>query len=252
MATAELTPMTAAHLQDLVELEESYWWHVSKRRLVVDLLKRFAPPPGVVVEGGIGSSRNLQEFQAMGYEPQGFDVMAEAVALAESRGLTAAQHDLEQTWPVAVGSCQAVILLDVIEHTQDPIAVLHHARNVLGPTGRVILTVPAYPSLYSEWDHLLGHYRRYTRAELRREATAAGLSVEWLSNWNSVSLPPALLLRHWEKWKKGRREAEFPRVSTLANGMLTAALSAERRLLRWVTVPCGLSLVAVLKPASTP
>lgn len=245
--TATITPMTSAHLQELIDLEERYWWHVSKRRLVGSLLQRFAPPAGNLVEGGVGSARNLREWEQMGYRAEGFDLMPESVDHACQRGLTARVHDLEQPWPVESGSCRAVVLLDVIEHTAHPETVLQHAANALAPGGCAIVTVPAYPSLYSQWDRQLGHYRRYTRHELRREAREAGLSVEWLSHWNSVSLPPALVLRTLDRLTAGQKESEFPRVSPWLNAALCAALTLERRLLSWVGIPCGLSLVAVLR-----
>lgn len=245
--TATITPMTSRHLQELIELEERYWWHVSKRRLVADLLRRFAPAPGNLVEGGVGSARNLREWEQMGYRAEGFDLMPESVDHACQRGLTARVHDLEQPWPVEAESCQAVVLLDVIEHTAQPETVLRHAADALASGGCTIVTVPAYPSLYSEWDRLLGHYRRYTRHELKREAREAGLTVEWLSHWNSVSLPPALILRTLERLTKGRKETEFPRVSPVVNALLSGGLSLERRLLSLCRIPCGLSLAAVLQ-----
>ncbi len=54
--------MEAAHLTELIELEDSYWWHVAKRRLVVELLRRYAPPAGLLVEGGVGSGAIWRNF----------------------------------------------------------------------------------------------------------------------------------------------------------------------------------------------
>ncbi|MCP4507957.1 MAG: class I SAM-dependent methyltransferase, partial [Fuerstiella sp.] len=71
--------MQSSHLQQLVDLEDSYWWHVAKRQLVTRLLQKHCPPPGRLVEGGIGSGRNLVEFQELGYNVTGFDLMAESV-----------------------------------------------------------------------------------------------------------------------------------------------------------------------------
>ena len=67
--------MDPSHLTQLVQLEDNYWWHVAKRKLVLRLLNRFAPAPGRLVEGGIGSGRNLVEFDKQGYNVTGFDLM---------------------------------------------------------------------------------------------------------------------------------------------------------------------------------
>lgn len=144
MTQATLAPMDARHLSELAELEDGYWWHVAKRQLAVQLLSRFAPPPGLLIEGGVGSSRNLLEFRQMGYDTIGLDVMPEAVDMARQRGVEGVQlHDLEDAWPVDSGSARVVVLLDVIEHLAEPVIALEHAWRALQPGGALVVTVPA-------------------------------------------------------------------------------------------------------------
>ncbi len=237
--------MQAAHLEELIELEDSYWWHVAKRELCQNLLRRYCPPPGKLVEGGTGSARNLQVFREMGYDVQGFDVMPEAVDAAGERGLDVRLHDLATPWPVEPESLRAIVLLDVIEHIADPIAVLSQVRAALAPGGAAIVTVPAYQWLFSDWDTALGHYRRYTRSMLKSQAIQAGLTVRRLTHWNAFTLPAAMMIRGCQKILPQGRPAEFPRVSPLTNRMLLGCASAERWMLDRVQVPCGLSVVGV-------
>jgi SAM-dependent methyltransferase len=235
------------HLRDLIALEESYWWHLAKRRLVVDLLREVAPPPGRLVEGGIGSARNLAEFAQLGYRVVGLDALAPAVEHARGRGLADIhQHDLTNPWPVDVQSVRAVVLLDVLEHTADPVAVLRNARDVLQPEGAIVVTVPAYPALYGDWDKRLGHHRRYTRAALRSQARDAGLRVQRVTNWNSFTLPAALPLRAIQRFKKAQGGCEFPRVSPFVNAALLRCARVECWWLKRASVPFGLSIVGVL------
>jgi SAM-dependent methyltransferase len=247
MTQATLAPMDARHLSELAELEDGYWWHVAKRQLAVQLLNRFAPPPGVLIEGGVGSSRNLLEFRRLGYDVTGLDVMPEAVDLARERGINGVQlHDLEEPWPVEEGSVKAVVLLDVIEHLADPVLALEHAWRALQPGGALVVTVPAYPWLYGDWDRALGHYRRYTKATLRTQAVHAGFRVRLLTHWNSFTLPAAIVVRGWRRLFPRPGAAEFPRVSPFTNRWLLACARVERSLINRVAVPCGLSLVGVL------
>lgn len=242
--------MQPQHLQELAELENSYWWHVAKRQLITEVLSKFAPPPGLLVEGGIGSSRNLLEFSQLGYDVTGFDVMPEAIELGRQKGLShVAVHDLEQPWPVAAQSLRAVVLLDVIEHVQNPVTVLSHVKRALRPDGAAIVTVPAYQWMFSEWDRLLGHYRRYSTSMLQQQASDAGLKVVWTTHWNSFTFPAAVATRCWERLFSSRRTADFPRVSPRVNNLLLGAARLERRLLLSVGVPFGLSVVGVLQHA---
>ena len=240
--------MDPAHLGELVELKESYWWHVSKRRLVMGLLARGFAPPRRLVEGGVGSARDLLEFTRAGYAASGFDSMPESVANARARGLEVAEHDLERPWPVDDASLDVAVLLDVLEHMGKPVSVLENVRRALRPGGGVVLTVPAYPFLRGDWDRALGHHRRYTVRMLREQVADADLAVERLTHWNSFSLPAALAVRGAQRlFPRDAPPAEFPRVPAALNTLLLALASLERAWLRRWPVPVGLSLVAVLR-----
>lgn len=239
--------MEASHLDELIDLEDSYWWHVAKRQLATELLGEFFPAPGQLVEGGIGSSRNLIEFQKLGYEVAGLDIMSEAIEFARQRGLeNVRQHDLAEPWPFDHGSVKVVVVLDVLEHVADPVRVLKNVHEILEPGGGVIATVPAYPCLYGDWDKRLGHYRRYTANTFRDHARDAGFRVTRLTHWNSFTTPAAFCVRGFQRCFPCDRAPEFPRVPRFANQMLLAMANLERYWLRRLPTPFGLSLLGVL------
>jgi SAM-dependent methyltransferase len=69
-----------------------------------------------------------------------------------------------------------VLLLDVCEHVDDDRGFLREvARERVAPGGAVLLSVPAWPALFSTHDERLGHRRRYTRRTARALLEAAGL-----------------------------------------------------------------------------
>jgi SAM-dependent methyltransferase len=240
--------MDPKHLDELITVERGYWWHVAKRALVTELLRRHFPPPARLIEGGVGGGMNLLAFRDMGYRVSGFDALPESVAHCHELGLGDVRiHDLQEPWPVADGPAQVVVLLDVLEHVPDPVAVLKGAAATLDERGGIVMTVPAIPALMGPWDRMLGHYRRYTRRMLRAQARAAGLQLTWVSHWNAFTLPPALVVRTLEKLGRHGRSAEFPPVSPAINSLLIAAASAERLLIGTVGMPAGLSLVGILK-----
>lgn len=241
------TPMTAGHLQELIDLED-YWWHAAKRELACALLQDAVPHGGRVLEGGFGSAGNLREFQRLGYETSGFDCMPEAVLHAQQSGLrNVSCQDLEKPWPVESASLASVLLLDVIEHLAEPVTALGEAARCLQPGGSVIVTVPAYPWMYGPWDRALGHYRRYTRSLLKTHAEQAGLKVRRLTYWNSFTLPAAVATRLYQKLFPRESGAEFPRVPGWLNSLLKTCARVERKLLFRTGVPAGLSLAGVLE-----
>ena len=71
----------------------------------------------------------------------------------------------------------SVLLVNVLEHIDDDLEALVHIRHRLKPGGRVILFVPAFDGLYSDFDRLVGHRRRYRRSHLVTLVDRAGFEV---------------------------------------------------------------------------
>jgi SAM-dependent methyltransferase len=70
-----------------------------------------------------------------------------------------------------------IFYVNVLEHIEDDRRELETVKRVLAAGGHVCIFVPAMPSLYSEFDKRLGHYRRYTKNELIDKCRSAGLEI---------------------------------------------------------------------------
>jgi SAM-dependent methyltransferase len=81
------------------------------------------------------------------------------------------------------GSFDAILLSEVLEHLDDDEGALAGCRRLLKPGGALVLTVPGDPNLWTRWDELAGHRRRYRRAELREKLARAGFRIASLTNW---------------------------------------------------------------------
>lgn len=239
--------METAHLEQLIQLEGSYWWHVSKRQWITDLLLKYLPPPSRIVEGGVGAAGNLCQWKTLGYDVAGLDCMPQSIEHARSLGLPEVrEHDLHEPWPFQPGSSQGVVLLDVLEHLAHPVVALRHAASCLNEQGKIFFTVPAYPWLFSDWDERLGHYRRYTMKMMRQQVADAGLKVLEIGHWNAFTLPAAIGLRALRRCIPSRSGTEFPKVSRWFNRCLIAMADTERSLARRFPIPMGLSIVGVI------
>lgn len=82
-----------------------------------------------------------------------------------------------------------IICLNVLEHVREDRLSLATLFRLLQPGGRLILLVPALPAIYGALDRALGHFRRYTPAELRRKYAEAGFRMRHLEYFNLAGIP---------------------------------------------------------------
>jgi len=61
---------------------------------------------------------------------------------------------------------ETILYIDVLEHIADDQEELARAAGHLAGDGHVVVLAPAHPSLFSAFDHAIGHFRRYTRRSL--------------------------------------------------------------------------------------
>jgi len=83
---------------------------------------------------------------------------------------------------VADNSLDMAFLMDVLEHEQDDRGFLEEALRTLKPGRNLVITVPAYPFLFSAHDVFLGHVRRYRRSRLHK--LVRGLNAELVRSFH--------------------------------------------------------------------
>ncbi len=250
--------------EDLYRKEQDYWWHVGKRAIVYSLLDKYLPPGDPArrraLDLGCGTGQNLEGL-ARYARPVGHDSSAEALAFCRRRGHTRLVQ--ATILPFAPNSFDIVTALDVIEHLDDDLAVLRDLYRVVRPGGLLVISVPAYQVLWTYWDQILGHRRRYTTARMRRVVRRAGWRVRRVSYSNAAILLPTVgmrlvkSLRHRkasvampasdsaEHMEAGGPGTDFVPVPRWLNQAMIGYYRAESRLLREVDLPFGLSVVCV-------
>jgi len=82
-------------------------------------------------------------------------------------------------------SYDSILYIDVIEHIEDDAAELKIASALLNEDGRLFIIVPAHPFLYSPFDKMIGHYRRYTK-KMVKSILPEDLIIEKLYYLDSV------------------------------------------------------------------
>jgi SAM-dependent methyltransferase len=131
----------------------------------------------------------------------------------------------------------AVVALNVLEHIEDDVEALRDFARLVGPGGRVVLVVPAFPFAMSRFDREIGHHRRYTVSTMEAALRAADLRPIELRYVNAVGLIGWTLLI---KLLRGR-----PRDGLLLRTFDRLFVPVLRRIESRIRPPFGQSVFAV-------
>jgi SAM-dependent methyltransferase len=224
--------------QDFIDIEDKSFWFRHRNRCIVSLVNNYPPPDnGPVFDIGGGNG-----YVSLGLSDSGFTVVLVESGVngahnAKKRGL---EHIICASFE-DVGfprrTIPAIGLFDVLEHIKDDLSFLKSIRLLLKNKGRLYITVPAYPVLWSQEDMHAGHYRRYTLDTLTERLDRAGFTVEF-STYIFRFLPLPIFLFRSIPYRlsapyKGPTEASRSRdhaaKSKTLERLLDIALSSEIR-----------------------
>jgi SAM-dependent methyltransferase len=237
LAPLRAQTFSADRLELVAELEEDHFWFAGRRVLIERLLGEHATRVETAVDVGCGTGSLLDVLaahaeQVIGVEPLGGEDQRIVVGNAEEL-------------PLPNGSAGLLTAFDVLEHVDDR-AALAEFRRVLRPGGLLVLTVPAFPFLWSERDELAGHRRRYRRRELVALLEETGYAVGGAVYYQFILFPFLLASRLAGRHREGTTVLE-ERIPPRLNRVLRRVNELEARVRCW---PWGSSLAVAARKAA--
>jgi SAM-dependent methyltransferase len=234
-------------------LEEWHWWFRGRRNILETVLRRELPqgesliiaPVGCGPPEGLGW---LLPLAGRGGRVVGLDLDFRHARRPQD-GVDFVIGKIEAA-PLASQSCDAVLALDVLEHLDDDAAGLTETARLVKARGLLLVTVPAFPSLWGGQDEVSHHRRRYTKASLLRVFARAGLPRPRLAYFNTLLFPPVAAVR-WLRRGLGlgnRPRSDFEDNHPGAvNDMLAALFGLERHIVQRLPLPWGVSLLGTVR-----
>ena len=265
--TVPPTFYTADQFEPLFAAEDRHFWFRSRNRCIAAALRSLPDFDRIhdVLEVGCGTGVVLAELQQIFSRGSvvGMDLFEEGLAFARRRfsGILlqgdVLRHEFDRRFDL-VGA------FDVIEHLDDDAGILKRLWSQLHPGGYLIVTVPAHMGLWSYFDEIAHHRRRYAPAELEQKLATAGYEVVHCTQFMSVLFLPMWLKRRL-LGERVTRLSQAPagqqqiavesdlKVNSVANWLLETALRPEPTFIsrRW-KLPVGTSLIALARRPADP
>ena len=233
--------------QRMVEAGEHHWWYRSTRSLLELLISPHLPLVDIATRyldagGGSGATGSWLADRAVTVLDD-FEPVALQAAVRDHAGYRGVRADLNHV-PHRTGAFDAVLCVTALYHRMnpDPQAVVNEFARVAKPGGLVCLMEPGGKRLWRGHDEVTQAARRFSLAEMRGLVHGAGLDLVRATGAYSFLVPPAAVMGVFER---GKNKSDVGRNEGGLGGVLGQVARAERALLRRVSLPFGLSVIAI-------
>jgi SAM-dependent methyltransferase len=226
------------YLRILADQEERHFWFRSRRRIIVDALRRWFPDAQSYLEIGSGT----------GY-------IARAIAEASPKLRVVASDALVENDSCLRIDARSIPFTsefdvlgayDVLEHIEDDRAALNQFRASCRPGGGILLTVPQHAWLWSPADTYARHHRRYRKEELLSELRECDFEVLGCTSFHTLNLPLFFLRSRFLRATGRDPQASIPVAPV--NWLLEQSMELDRMLIRaGVQLPFGVSLMVAAR-----
>jgi 2-polyprenyl-3-methyl-5-hydroxy-6-metoxy-1,4-benzoquinol methylase len=140
------------------------------------------------VGAGIGATTKLlnngsaREWTMLEPDPHMFESLKKKMSSGEfpvnTRVIQGTLTDVEEKF-------DTIIYIDVLEHIEHDQQELERSAMLLNEGGILLVLSPAFPSLFNPFDKAIGHYRRYTKKQLKK-ITPADLKLVKTAYYDSA------------------------------------------------------------------
>lgn len=239
--------------EEMARIEDLHWWFRGRRAISRDVLSRVPlPERAAILDAGCGTGGNLEMLAHYG-RVFALEMHDAARAHAEHRGVVpVAEGWLPENIPFPGQSFDLVTMFDVLEHIEDDAGSLRALHARLNAGGHLLLTVPAFPFLWSLHDEAHHHKRRYRMKPLKKLVEDAGFEVEFASHINYWLFPPIAIIRLTDRLlaklgKKPGKASELTIPAPWLNDLLAGLFASETRFYRSIPLLFGVSIILLAR-----
>jgi ubiquinone/menaquinone biosynthesis C-methylase UbiE len=235
------------------EVEKHHWWWEGRRQLLknsIELNENLR-----ILDIGCGTGETITFLNDILSNPEiiGVDNSLLALNFVKARRHQGVHCDAVNL-PFISSSFDYILLLDIIEHIEKDSDVLEESKRVIKKKGKILITVPALPFLFSIHDSAQNHYRRYSRKQIRKLAEENNLKIIKLSYFNFCLSPLIIFLRLMSRLKVFSKLGDYDSDinykiadKKIVNQLLKIVFVNEVKLIKKINYPLGISLFCILE-----
>jgi len=233
--------------------EMSHWWYVERRRLFGRIIRSYFPEIKKARCADIGASTgaNLTLFSELGVlDSVGLEYQYEAIQLAKRKSSFPILQGSGENLPFSNDSFDLVTCTDVLEHITNDDSTIREINRVLKPGGYVLITVPAFQSLWGHQDEVSHHLRRYTRRDIEKIVTQEGFEIMESFYFNWIMFLPVWIIRLISRLVSFKMRSEGDINSPTLNKMMMIVFRLDCVLARRIPFPFGVSVLIFARSTS--
>jgi len=228
------------------DLYQNHWWWRARTELIVDKLRRMqrAERRETILDVGCGDALFFDRLAQFG-EVEGVEPCAELIDPGNRHRARIHIGPFDESFQPA-RKYSLILMLDVLEHLDDPVNALRRVSELLEVNGTFVATVPAYMALWTNHDVLNHHMTRYTRHTLHEIVDQTDLRIQEGRYFYYWTCPVKLAVGAIERIF--RSEPQPPKIpARWVNELLYQVSRMEQRILTPLSMPFGSSLLIVAK-----
>lgn len=241
--------MDSQYARDYRDLYERHWWWRAREDLLLTTLRRLRPAGqwGPILDVGCGDGLFFEKLSSLG-EVEGIEMDPTGVSPGGKWLDRIHVQSFDETFRPGK-RYSLVLMLDVIEHFAEPLPRVRRALDLLADDGKLLVTVPAFLSLWTSHDDLNHHFTRYTKGGLTALLRQAGGDVQQ-ARYFYLWMSPLKLAAHFKELLFPVTPATPGIPPPWLNGLLYGLSRLEQRTVGRLPLPFGSSLLAVCGRAS--
>ncbi|WP_108522920.1 methyltransferase domain-containing protein [Bradyrhizobium algeriense] len=173
---------------------ERHYWHRARSAIVKSYVHAFCGLSDTLLEIGAARGHYVSVLRKAGFDAYGCD-LGDPWVHEEARPFVFTKTDFADVDKELRDRVTTVLLLDVLEHIEQPVTFIESIFRALPALRSLIIALPARQELWSNFDEHYRHFLRYDVTELRKLALRSRLSIKSYSYFFHALYVPTLLLK---------------------------------------------------------